>query len=338
MNKISKKSIPLIVMLIAAIWFIPVQAQTCTMGCNDNTFLNTSDPNTIEYDNFVSGYHQSIIKREDGSFYVWGEGASPYDIDFNNSHLYEATLIDPTNGFNFTGEPLKATIGSYGQSIMEFALLTTEGLYLWGNGNISTHSIRLVHESVRNTNSFQKITSANITNANSYGLPIGVNPTDVKMMFGSYGTLAITTCSGQAWVLSATGNKNGDGTTDGPGQYNRWHRVSTEPGIPLENVVALRGTSNALMALTLDGKIYTWGTNVYLGNNTNKQNILYATQMTLPVGVTPKMIGMTLAELGGSFNTYFILSTQGELYSLGYNSRGQMGIYATSTERWNWEE
>src|SRR5690606_2038467 len=37
----------------------------CVAGdCNPNTFLNTDDPNTIEYDNLVSTYHSSIARLD----------------------------------------------------------------------------------------------------------------------------------------------------------------------------------------------------------------------------------------------------------------------------------
>jgi hypothetical protein len=52
-------------------------------------------------------------------------------------------------------------------------------------------------------NGFGKIT----INGKADGLPAGVNPSDVKMMFGSYRTLAIVTCNGDAWVLSFNGSK-----------------------------------------------------------------------------------------------------------------------------------
>jgi hypothetical protein len=80
-----------------------------------------------------------------------------------------------TANFNYTGTPLKVAAGSSTTS-HQFALLTTDGLYIWGTTNI------LISSSIKNTTAFAKIS----VNGKSDGLPTGVNPSDVKMMFGSY--------------------------------------------------------------------------------------------------------------------------------------------------------
>ena len=85
----------------------------------------------------------------------------------------------------------------------------------------------------------------------------------------------------------------------------------------LDKVVAVRGTLNALMALTSDGEIYTWGIRTHLGDNTGRLARPYATLMVKPTGITPKMIGMTQSSLTNV--TYYLLGTNGQLYSLGDN-------------------
>lgn len=315
----------------------PCDFNHCVTGnCNPNTFLNTGDPNTLEYDNFISGFHSSMIKKEDGTYLVWGQNAKPGVI---GEHLYEPTEITPENGFNYAGDILKATLGTQAANndgTDQYAVLTTEGLYIWGGGSpVAANQDGLVHRSVKNTQTFDKMTSANIPNANEYGLPDGVNPTDVKMLFGSYATLAITTCTGEAWVLSFSGAKNGDGTPDDAANRNIWHRVMKDASTPLNGVVAIRGKQGALMALTANGEIYTWGTATYLGDGTSAQNRLFATQMTLPAGVTPKMIGMTSATVVATANSYYLLSTSGEVYSLGTNNRKQLGTF-DDVEQLSW--
>lgn len=309
--------------------------------CNENAFLFTSDPNTLEYDNLISGFHSSIAKQRDGNYLIWGQGAKPNTY---GEHLYEPTLIIPENGFNYTGDILKATLGTGGATNDghdQYAVITTDGLYIWGGGNntIASRLNQLVHGSVKNTITFDKMTDVNITNADpATGLPVGVAPTEVKMLFGSYATLGIVTCTGEAYVISHKGNKNGDGSTDGASEYNKWHKVSVSEGVPLRKVVAMRGTPGAMMALTSDGKIYTWGTDTYLGDGTDKANRLYASEMTLPAGVVPKMIGMTKAGNGVNqvgLSSYYLLSTTGELYSLGDNSKKQLGTFDT-VERTTW--
>lgn len=304
---------------------IIVNAQYCITGCNGNSYTNSSDPNTLEYDNMVSSFHASIAKEKDGSFKVWGQH-SAYDTNKGSNatnDLYEPTLIDPKNGFNYTGTPLRATTGSNSNTGHQFALLTTDGIYVWGSANY------LISDGIKGTRTFAKIS----VNGKVDGLPAGVKPTDVKMMFGSYGTLAIVTCTGEAWVLSFNGSKNGDGTIQDPTNNVIWHRVKTAVNTNLEKVVVMRGTPNALFALTEDGKLYTWGTKTYLGNNTGQSDRLFATEMStngLPGSISIKMIGMTRASSGSvtttqNLQTYYLLANSGKLYAMGDNSNKQLG-------------
>lgn len=296
-------------------------AQYCVTGCNDNAYINSVDPNTIEYDNMVSNFHSSIIKESNGSFKVWGQTTNPA----GNGHLYGPTIINSTNGFNYTGTPLRATAASDGSN-NQMALLTSDGLYIWGNTN------EMVATAIKGSTAFGAVSigTAGVANASnlsySKGLPNGVNPADVKMLFGSYATLGIVTCTGEAWVLSFNGSKNGDGSTQGSGTNdNVWHRVSTAANTPLTNVVAMRGTSRAMMALTSDGKIYTWGTGTYTNDGNGATNKTFATEITKPslgTGVVPKMIGMTQSSGGQS---YYLLASDGKLYSMGENGHRQLG-------------
>lgn len=299
-----------------------VQAQYCMSGCNPNTFVNSADPNTIEYDNLISVFHASLAKEKDGSFKVWGQVSNSN----GTSDLLSPTLIAPSNGFNYTGTPLRVAAGSVSNTGHQFALLTTDGLYAWGTTNT------LISSTIKTTTAFGKIT----INGKTDGLPAGVNPSDVKMMFGSYRTLAIVTCTGDAWVLSFNGSKNGDGTAEGTTNNVIWHRVKTSlAGNPnLDNVVAMRGTPNALFALTSDGKLYTWGTGTYI-NSGAAANRNYATEVSAPIGATPKMIGMT--QGGASLlQTYYLLATDGKLYAMGDNSNKQLGDGSTNTSTvWN---
>lgn len=295
----------------------------CITGCNNNTFLNTSDPNTLEYDNIISGYHGTIIKEINGGYKIWGQSAAADGV----SNLLTPTEITSENGYNYTGDLLKAAMGTSGNTNgnAQFAILTTEGLYIWGHNNY------LVSSGIKSDRNFGKIDGSNIIGANSYGLPTGVNPQDVKMMFGSYLTLAIVTCMGDAYVLSGSGNKNGDGSLDtAVSAKTSWHRVMRNASSPLTRVVALRGQASALMALTDLGEVYTWGTGTYLGDGTSNSNQIYATKMTIPSGFLPKMIGMTITKPNSNLanNTYYILGTNGYVYSLGANDRKQLGIFS----------
>lgn len=311
-------------------------AQCGGPGCNGNSYLQSSDPNTIEYDNMISTFHSSMVKEASGKVLVWGERADKN----GTSNVLSPREVNTSNYPGLTGTILKLAAGGKGNNDInqvqtQFAVLTTEGLFVWGTQNT------IVATTITNGNSFQKISigTYGVQGIKADGLPKDVSPEDVKMMFGSFNTLAITTCDGQAWVLSLANNKNGDGTPQNTANNQLWHRVKTGNGDNdfLTDVVAVRGSPQALMALTSTGKLYTWGTGTYLGDGSAPVNRTYATEMSLPldlpVGIKPKMIGATYYSYIG--NSYYLLATNGTLYSLGKNFARQLGDFST-TERTTW--
>ncbi|WP_148084634.1 MULTISPECIES: lectin-like domain-containing protein [Chryseobacterium] len=291
----------------------------CSSGCNGNAYVNSTTPNTIEYDNMVSVFHSSMVKESDGKVKVWGQG-----IAFNGTGQTNNVLIpqemNSTTYPGLTGTILKIAAGSNSNN-QQFAVLTTTGLFVWGGATGS-----LINPTIKSTNVFGSVAigTSGVTGTKSDGLPAGVLPADVKMMFGTRNTLAIVTCSGAAWMLSNGGSKNGDGTTVTDAV---WHRVKINATTDLNNVVAMRGTLNAMFALTSDGELYTWGTGSRIGGTSDvPTNRSFATLMSKPAGITIKMIGMTNSTSGQS---YFLLATNGNLYSLGENESRQLGIFST---------
>jgi len=305
----------------------------CTTGCNNNTYLNATDPNTIEYDNMVASEINTIVKQKDGSFYIWGPYASP-NVDNANSNLIldllTPTKIDPAtllpgqgSGFNYIGTPLKATTS--GGSINAHILLTTDGLYTWGSS--------LLPYGLRTPVGFKF--GKQSVNGKADGLPPGVSPANVKMMVANQISLTITTCSGAVWNYNS-GGYYGDGATRSSANDVIWHRVMRSATQSLDNVVAVRGIIHTKFALTSDGKLYTWGYNTFHNDNTAAITSDYATEISVPAGVTPKMIGMTEGVNTGE-SSYYLLATNGKLYAMGYNGERQLGD-GTATLRRNWVE
>lgn len=300
------------------------QCKTPVVGCANTDLTNfgvdaNNNAATIEYDNFISTFHTTIVRTSDGSLQTWGETIA------NNG---TANVLAPLtiNATNFpalgTATVLKAAMGSYSSNTVQGIILATDGLYAWSKRG------SVLDASITSSAVFQKIAIG----GNANGLPPGVVPGDVKMMFGTYKTLAITTCSGAVWVISQTASVRGDG---GSGDSLNWSRVTTdEPGNPfLSDVVVCRGSYDGLMALKSDGTVYVWGANVLLGDNSaiiTTQN--RAIQMTLPVGITPKMIGSTGTS---ALRSYYVLATDNNLYGLGENSSKQLGDWTTA-DRLSW--
>jgi alpha-tubulin suppressor-like RCC1 family protein len=308
--------------------FLAKAQSNCIFGCNDNAYTRSTTPNTIEYDNMISTFHATMVKESNGVVKIWGQGTGyTSTIGTTGPNIAPPQAITSATYPGLTGTILRMASAS-NSTAHQFAVLTTTGLFIWGNTNV------LVNTTVKTNNVFGSVAvgTSGIAGVKADGLPVGVVPSDVKMMFGSRGTLAIVTCTGDAWVLSIIGSKNGDGTSDSAATGSVWHRVlkSATATDFLTNVVAIRGNQNALFALTNDGKLFTWGTGTYI-NNGASANRLYATEVTLPVaGFIPKMIGMTIG------NTYYVLGTNGNLYSMGANGSKQLGVFSAAANSETW--
>ncbi|MCG9911084.1 MAG: Ig-like domain-containing protein, partial [Flavobacteriales bacterium] len=298
--------------------------QGCPGTVYSNAFMNSNNNEAqIEYDNFVSSFHSTIGRQENGGFRVWGE-------DMGNNGT--ADLLSPLNmtSANYpalgSAIPFKAGLGSSSPNNVQGILLASDGLYAWGSEG------EVLDGAITSSTTFQKLT----INGQADGLPVGVDPADVKMMFVTYRTIAITTCGGDVWVISQDGNNRGNGNS---GNSTTWYRVTTTAaGNPfLTNIVVCRGAADALFALDASGNLWTWGENTYSGGiaPTGATDRSRAFQMQLPTGVSAgqiKMIGMTTR---GGEKSYYVLAKNGNLYALGENSGRQLGDW-TTTDRTTW--
>ncbi|MEI9943340.1 MAG: T9SS type A sorting domain-containing protein [Chitinophagaceae bacterium] len=301
-----------------------VNAQTCSPdpnGCTDysNAFLNSTTAATLEYDNVVSMFHSSGVRSNDGTWMVWGEGIASDGV----SNILIPQAINSTNYPGLTGTVLKFTAGSFQSNSGQNIVLTTTGLFVWGTtGTVLSSSLVA-------TTAFQPLT----VNGNATGLPAGVSPSQVKMIFATYQTLAIVTCGGAGYVLAQNPFFQGDGSA---GNSLIWHQVLNTSSVAVTGIVAIRGCGNALMLLTSGGAVRTWGRRIYLGNGTAVSSGTRSVAMTLPAGVTIKMIGCT-----GSYSqptvAYYLLATNGNLYCMGDNGDLQLGDF-TTTARTGWAQ
>ncbi|MGC4128928.1 MAG: hypothetical protein QM564_05065, partial [Bergeyella sp.] len=270
---------------------------TCTTGCNPNTGIYADDPDTIEYDNIVSLVGATYLKQADGTVKTWGNDGT------NAPDYLVPTTVNSTTRPNITGDVLKFGLGDFSGNQDNF-ILTTTGLY--GNGLVI------------NSTTPAPTTTYGVSGTNTYGLPMGVTPDNVKIMASTALGLAIVSCDGQIWIMGLAG-QYGDGT--GVDTTTQWHRVKTNATTTLDNVVAVRLLVDKAIAMTDDGKLYTWGDNTYLGDGSPKAARTYATEMTLPTGATPKMIGI-MGNLNDTYTTYTLLTTDGLVYLLGNDVQG----------------
>jgi alpha-tubulin suppressor-like RCC1 family protein len=162
---------------------------------------------------------------------------------------------------------LLATTASNGAGADEQSvLLTTTGLFAWGKENI------IIADVLTTNTSFQKLT----VNSQADGLPTGVDPADVSMLFAMNNTLAIVTNTGNAYVISKGSFKVlGDGTSS---LDVNWHQVKTALNTPLTNIVAIRGqisnsTEGALFVLTSDNNNFILWFRLFFSSRTNVWNV-----------------------------------------------------------------
>ncbi len=294
--------------------------------CPGTDYLNfgmssTTNAATIEYDNFTSSFHATAVRTSNGDYKLWGQVMGN---DGTSSVLFPA-IINSLNYPALTGSVLKVGLGSQNGASEQGVLLSTTGLFAWGTEGA------VIHTNITTSAVFQKLT----INTQTDGLPAGVDPIDVKMMFVTSKSVAIVTCSGDVWVLTHQGENTGTGLTGvlSAAAAVQWYRVTQAVGVNLTNVIAVRGAKNTLFALKSDGTLWTWGTNTYLGNATVLASRTRATQMTLPSANPIKMIGST--STGGTISSYYVLNSDGNLFALGENTNRQLGDW-TTTDRTAW--
>ncbi|SDC84389.1 hypothetical protein [Niabella drilacis] len=301
--------------LLALLMQLNAGAQNCytNQGCQDysNFGFNSSTAATLEYDNFVSSFHSTIVRDIDGNFKIWGQ----YTKSTGTSDWTKPTIINVGNFPGLTGTPLKAAVGSSQTSIQHILLTSDNKLWAWGTaGTVVSTGVRSVPA------------------LGSFSLPAGVTAADVKMIFGTYQTLVLTTCGskgGRVYVLSQNDNMRGDGGTGAA----TWATVQKSTGGDLTGIVATRGCPTGLIALDQNGGLWTWGDITYNGDNAgNPSARSKATAMILPGGSgNIKMIGATGTDRTTANAAYYVLYENNNLYAIGNNTSRQLGNWSTTS-------
>ena len=128
--------------------------------CPNTNYLNfgmgsNSDAASIEYDNFISSFHTTVVRTSQGTYKVWGEQSA----NSGSVELLAPTEINATNFPALTGTILKTHLGSssvYSASTsgsgVQGIVLTTTGLFAWGAEGA------VLHPNITSSSTFQKLT------------------------------------------------------------------------------------------------------------------------------------------------------------------------------------
>lgn len=119
--------------------------------------------------------------------------------------------------------------------------------------------------------------------------------------------------TGEVWVWGSNSvGQRGDGTTD-----SLAHSTPAQvPGLANIRTVEIN-SDNTCFALDSAGTLYGWGRNFGGELNTNNQ-----TQQTTPVVVATGIAQFS----GGSAGFLVLLTTSGQVQTIGFNNRGQIGV------------
>jgi alpha-tubulin suppressor-like RCC1 family protein len=251
----------------------------------------------------AAGSGHSLALRSDGTVWGWGDGAYGALAD---GQVSAHTVRAPIQVKDGAGVALSGVTAIAAGVNFSMALKADGTVWTWGNdaygklGNgaaFQSHSARPVQVLVSLGNALSGVTKI-ATNGNH--------------------VLAIK--AGRVW--SWGDNQDGDLGNGLLAASGLAVPVELSAGVPLDNIVDIAAGFTHSLALTLDGKVYSWGTNTdgALGDGTTSRR-------TRPVAVTDatgSAIG-GVAGLAAGQNTTLLVMANGNVLMSGNNTYGQQG-------------
>ena len=301
----------------------------------------------------AAGSNHTLILRKDGT--VWVSGYN------SNGQLGDGTTTN-SNKFiqvklNENGENLENIVAITAGENTSYALGLNGNVYGWGyNGygqlgqNDTTASSYPVV--VKNVSNIVKITAGNnnilmldslgalwaigqnadgqfgLSNKSNYSLPVqlkdgsGNNIYGIKDMSSGSEHILIITSDGSVWASGYNSQGQlGNGTTSTKRVFTR---VINSNGANVTNAKSVYAVGRSSYIITESSEIYSMGynSNGQLFSKTTS-NINKATKISVPSNA----VVATMTK-NYSYQTGAIVTTDGTIYTVGYNSYGQLGIYS----------
>ena len=268
--------------------------------------LTTPTTSDIRFNHIETGTDFALAMGSDGNLYSWGNnGTGALGRETNQTPENLPGVVTPPTGVRFT----QFSAGS-GYSL---ALGSDGNLYSWGNNGIGQLGI-------------------GATDSNQHNTPSkGSMPTDgtkfTQISAGNYHSLAMGTDGNlYSWGDNGAGalGRETDQTPE-----NRPGVVTPPTGVRFTQFSAGSGYS---LALGSDGNLYSWGNNGIgqLGIGATDSN-----QHNTPSKGSMPTDGTKFTQISAGNYHSLAMGTDGNLYSWGDNSLGQLGRALTSTSTLN---
>jgi alpha-tubulin suppressor-like RCC1 family protein len=236
----------------------------------------------------AGGGTHSIALASDGTVYTWGFNFYGQLGNGNNTNSNVAVAVT-----GLSGKTITAIAGGLNHSI---ALATDGTVYTWGD-NFSGQL-------------------GNGTN-NASNVPVAVTGLSGKTITAVAGGGVHSIALAPDGTVYTWGENYFGQLGNGTNTYSNVPVAVT--GLSGKTITAIAGGGLHSIALASDGKVYTWGYNVFgqLGNGTN-------TDSNVPVAVTG-LSGETITAIASGKDHSFALASDGTVYTWGDNYYGQLG-------------